>query len=313
MLLLRLFGMLRGELKIFVRRLPIVILVALGLVMGGGVRAQSPCTGLEDCLKDLKSQDVSKKSGAIFMLGTLKNRRATPALVDLLKEERDSGVRLSAVKAIGSLRDPSAVPVLADFLDDKDLQLDAVKALVQIANKPAVEALIQGLKHPEVQVAAAQGLGTIADPSAKPALIALFRQAEDGRVRGVSALAVQRINSIWGPSEEEMGIPIYPKSEFIPNAGGEWVFVSKDPLPKVSDFFKKRLKRTPLSFQDFKKKYEHGFGEAKEGSPSNKPSLIFVAQEQRFEGKTYPAKLIFLQTTKKETEIKIFNAVGGPD
>lgn len=313
MLLLRLFGMLRRNQKIFIRRLLVIVVVGAWLVLGGEVRAQSSCVTLEECLKDLNSPDSSQKSGAIFMLGNLKDKRATPALLEVLKKDRDSGIRLSAVKAIGYLRDPAAVAALTGFLDDKDLQLDAVKALVKIANKPAVAALIQGLKHPEVQVAAAQGLGEIADPASKPALIALFRQAEDGRVRGVSALAVQRINSIWGPSEEEMGLPLYPKSEFIPNARGEWVFVSKDPLPKVSDFFKKRLKRTPLSFQDFKKKYESGFGEAKEGTPSNKPNIVFVAQEQRFEGKTYPAKLIFLQTTKKETEIKIFNAVGAPD
>lgn len=299
--------------KIFVRRVSIAIIVAAWLVMGGEVRAQSPCTGLEDCLKDLKSQDISKKSGAIFMLGNLKDKRATPELVSLFKQDPDPNIRLSVIKAIGAIRDPGGVPALGEALEDEDLRKDAVDALVKIRNKPAVDALVRSLKYPEIQVAAAQGLGEIADPSSKPALIALFRQTEDGRVRGVSALAVQRINSIWGPSEEEMGIPLYPKSEFIPNAGGEWVFVSKDPLPKVSDFFKKRLKRTPLSFQDFKKKYENGFGEAKEGSPSNKPSLIFVAQEQRFEGKTYPAKLIFLQTTQKETEIKIFNAVGGPD
>ncbi|MBI3812784.1 MAG: HEAT repeat domain-containing protein [Nitrospirae bacterium] len=301
------------KLKIRVRRFPIAIIVAAWLITSAGVRAQSPCAGLEDCLKDLKSQDASRKSGAIFILGTLKDRRATSALVDLLKQDRDPGIRLSVIKAVGFLREPSAVPVLAELLDDQELQSDAVRALVQIANKPAVEALIQGLKHPEIQVAAARGLGEIADPSSKPALIALFRRTEDGRVRGVSAMAVQRINSIWGPSEEEMGLPLYPKSEFIPNARGEWVFVSKDPLPKVSDFFKKHLKTTPLSFQDFKKKYENGFAEAKEGTPLNQPNLIFVAQEQRFEGRTYPAKLIFLQTNQKETEIKIFNAVGAPD
>ncbi|MBI3995505.1 MAG: hypothetical protein HY349_05975, partial [Nitrospirae bacterium] len=113
--------------------------------------------------------------------------------------------------------------------------------------------------------------------------------------------------------EEEMGIPLYPKSEFIPNARGEWVFVSKDPLPKVSDFFKKQLKKPPMSFKDFKKKYEDGFGETEEGSPSNKPSLIFVAQEQQFQGRNYPAKLIFLQVKKQETEIMIFNALGASD
>jgi hypothetical protein len=205
------------------------------------------------------------------------------------------------------------VPVLAPLLDDKDLQSDAVKALVRIANKPAVDALIQSLKHPGVQAAAIRGLGEIADPSAKPALMALLRETKDGRIRGVSTLAIQRINSIWGPSEEEMGLPLYPKSEFIPNARGEWVFVSKDPLPKISDFFKQHLRKPSMSFEAFKKKYETGFGEAKEGAPSNQPDLVFVTQEQRFEGKTYPEKMIFLQTNKNETEIKIFNAIGAAD
>jgi len=281
--------------------------------LAGLAIAQSPCIGLEDCLKDLKSPDASKKSGAIFMLGTLKDKRATPALVELLKEERDFEVRSSAVKAVGALHDPKAVPVLAGLLDDKGLQQDAIDSLVKIADKSAVEALIQGLKHPEIQVAAVRGLGEIADPSAKPALRTLWRQSDNERVRGLCVLAIQRINSIWGPTDEEMGIPRYPKSEFMPNARGEWIFFSEDPLPKVSDFFKKHLKKDPLTFQGFQERYESELGETKEGIPFNQPNLIFVAEEQQFQGRHYPAKLIFLQANKSETEIKIFKAIGGPD
>jgi hypothetical protein len=247
------------------------------------------------------------------MLGILKDKRATPALMEILGEEHDFEVRSSAVKAIGALKDPMAVPVLADLLDHKDLQLDAIDALVKIADRSAVEALIQGLKHPEIQVAAVRGLGEIADPSAKPALTALWRQTDNERVRGLSGLAIQRINAIWGPTEKEMGIPRYPKSEFMPNARGEWIFVSEDPLPKVSDFFKRHLKKEPLTFQVFQIRYENELGETKEGIPSNPPNLIFVAEEQKFLGKNYPAKLIFLQRNKAETEIKIFKAIGGPD
>ena len=281
--------------------------------LAGLALAQSPCVGLEGCLKDLKSPDASKKSEAIFMLGTLKDRRATPALVELLKEEQNSEVRSSAVKAVGALRDPRAVPVLAGLLDDKGLQQDAIDALVKIADKSAVEALIQSLKHPEIQVAAVRGLGEVADPSAKPALRALWRQTDDERVRGLCVLAIQRINSIWGPTDDEMGIPRYPRSEFMPNAGGEWIFVSEDPLPKVSDFFKKQLKKEPLTFQGFQERYESELGESKEGMPFRQPNLIFVAEEQKFQGRNYPAKLIFLQANKNETEIKIFKAIGGPD
>ncbi|MBI3611278.1 MAG: HEAT repeat domain-containing protein [Nitrospirae bacterium] len=304
--------MLRRNRRFSLRAL-ILIVVSLCLMTGGAVRAQTPCMGLDDCLQDLKSSDATARSGAIFMLGNLKDKRATPALVELFKEARDPGVRLSAIKAIGSLKDPAAVPVLTESLEDKDLQQDAVRALVKIANKPAVLALIRGLKNEDVRTAAAQGLGEIADPSAKEPLLKLFHETADERVKGVSALAIQRINSIWGPSEREMGVPWYPKAEFIPNTRGEWVFISKDPLERVSDFFKKHLKKSPLSFPAFKKRYENGFTETQEGVPANQPGLIFVAQEQEFQGRKYPAKLIFLQVSQKETEIKIFNAAGAPD
>lgn len=247
------------------------------------------------------------------MLGNLKDKKATPALVALLKNEDDPNLRLSALRAISSIGDPAAVQALTDLLGNKDIQQEVVRALVKIGNKTAVEALIGGLKHAEIQLAAARGLGEIADPSSKQALIALIRHSSDERVRGVSALAIQRINSIWGPSEEEMGIPIYPRSEFIPNVQGEWIFVSKDPLPKISDFFQRRLHKTPLTFQDFKKEYENGFGEDNGGAPKKRPKFIFVAAEQQFQGRKYPAKLIFLQAEKGETEIRIFNARGPSD
>lgn len=281
--------------------------------LAGLAAAQPPCNGLEGCLKDLKSPDASKKSEAIFMLGTLKDKRATPALVEVITEERNFEIRSSAVKAVGFLRDPRAVPVLAVLMNNRALQQDAIDALVKIGDPSAVNALVQGLKHPEVQVAAVRGLGEIADPSAKPALKALWRQTDNERVRGLCVLAIQRINSIWGPTEAEMGIPRYPKSEFIPNARGEWIFVVEDPLPKVSDFFKRHLKKEPLTFQSFKEKYENKLGGTRKGLPFNRSNLIFVAQEQEFQGRHYPAELIVLQTNSNETQIRIFKAIGPPD
>jgi len=246
------------------------------------------------------------------MLGNMKDKRATPALVAIIKEEGSPELRMSALRAISAIRDPAAVQALTDLLGDKNLQQEVVQALVKIGNTTAVEALMEGLKQPNVQLAAARGLGEIADPSAKPALLRLIRESNDERVRGVSILAVQRINSIWGPTEQEMGIPKYPQSEFMPNAQGEWIFVSKDPLPKITDFYRSRLKKPALTFQEFEKKYEKGIGESEDGAPSDNPNVIFVAKEQQFEGHLYPEKLIFLQKGKGETEIRIFHAAG-PD
>ncbi len=293
---------------------PWAILILLGAWLPSGVvSAQSWCVGFEECLNDLAQEDSARKSAAIFVLGTLKDRRATPSLLEVLKNDSRPEIRQSTVKALGFLNDPVAVPALAESIYDPSLRHDAVRALVKVGNKPAVEALLKGLKDNEVQIAAAQGLGEIADPSAKPALVSLLRKTKDERLHGVVAIAIQRINAIWGPSEEEMGIPQYPKSEFIPNAKGEWVFHSEDSIGKVSDFFQKRLRKEPLNFQVFKQRYETGFDESKEGVPRNNPSLIFVAREQKFGGKVYPAQMIFLQETRKQTEIKIFTALGGKE
>ena len=312
MLRLRLFGLL-SAVRIRRHRLRIRLVLVLWLVLGGLAGAQVPCADFNDCLKGLKSKDISKKAGAVFMLGTLKDRRATPVLIDLVKSDRDPDVRRSALFAIGSLKDPASVPALAGFLSDKHLRGDAVKALVRIGDKSSVKVLIKGLKNKKLQLAASRGLGEIADPSAKPALMALFKRTRDARVRGVTAVAISRINSIWGPSAKEIGFPIYPGAKFIPNESSDLVYRSNDPVSKISDFYKMKLKKSPLTFRDFKKRYETRLGETQRGQPSDRPSLIFVTEEQSFQGRKYPAKMILLQKKRRSTEIKIYRTIGARD
>jgi hypothetical protein len=276
-------------------------------------RAQHPCSGFENCLATLRSNDPSARAGAVFILGNLKDRRAAPALMDLLEKESSREVRFSTVRALGSISDPVAVPVLSKMLKDDDLRTEAVKALVRIGGPSAITALVEALQDRDVQLAVVQGLGEIADPAAKPHLIALYRSTGDERIRGLALMAIHRIQSVWGPTEAEMGLPIYPGSEFIPNARAEWIFATKDPLSKVSTFYQQRLKQPPLSFEAFRKKHESGFGESKAGLPANRPALIFIVEEQLFQGRSYPSKLIFLKNSSRETEIQIFDALGSGD
>ena len=46
-------------------------------------QAQSSCNTLTECLKSLKSDNEAKKSGAIFTLGRLGDKRAVPALIQV--------------------------------------------------------------------------------------------------------------------------------------------------------------------------------------------------------------------------------------
>jgi len=276
--------------------------------------AQQPCGGLADCLEHLRSSDTATQTGAVFVLGTLKDRRAIPALLEIMEGDSKPEVRLSVIQALGSIGDPASVPAISKTLrEDPKVQREAVKALVKIGGKPAIEALVEALNQEETRLAAVQGLGEIADPEAKPSLLALYRKTNDERIRGLAAIAIYRIRSVWGPTEAEMGLPIYPRSEFVPNARAEWIFATKDPVTQVSAFYRQHLKKPPMTFEVFKKKHESRLGESEDDLPTHKPEVIFVVEEQLFQGRPYPSKLIFLWTARKETEIQIFDALGEGD
>jgi hypothetical protein len=286
-----------------------LLTAALAAVLtAAGVRAQPACDGLSNCLEVLQSDDKATKIGAIISLATLKNKNATAPLLEVVKNAGDFEVRRSAVRALGVIKDPQAIAPLTAYVRDGAIGRDAVDSIVKIGGKPAVRALIGALTVQPMQVAVAQGLGELGDPASKPALLKLYKTTKDDRTRGVAALALQRIRAIWGPDASEMGLPLYPKADYIPNERADWVFLTSDSLDQVASFYQKALRRPPMSFAVFRQKYEAGFGETKDGQPARIPEKIFVAEEQEFGGKKYPAKMIFLQSGK-ETEIWVVNAL----
>lgn len=289
------------------RRFLLIAVLAAALGAAAGGRAQSACDGLSNCLELLKSDDKATKIGAIISLASLKNSGATAPLLEMVQRAGDFEVRRSAVRALGVIKDPAAVDPLATYVRDGAIGRDAVDAIVRIGGKPAVRALIGALSIQPMQVPVAQGLGELADPEAKPALLKLYKTVKDGRTRGVAALALQRIRAIWGPDASEMGLPLYPKADYIPNERADWIFLTSDSLDQVATFYEQALRRPAMSFAVFRQKYEAGFGETKDGQPARIPEKIFIAEEQEFGGKKYPAKMIFLQAGK-ETEIWVLKA-----
>ena len=308
MLLLRLLRMLRT-----------ISVWSIGIILIGGMlllspmissQAQSSCSTLSECLKDLKSDDAPTKSSAIFRLGRLRDKRAVPPLVELLKKDSRPEIQVSTVRALGLIGDPSAITALSGSLKNRKLQDEAVKALIRIGGKPAVNAFVKALKSEKTQLAGLQGLSETGDQDTKRHILSVYRNATDERIRGIASIALHRIRSRWGPTEEEMGLPIYPMAKYYPNARAEWIFTTGDSVNKVVGFYQERLEKKPMKFKMFKQKHESGFTESKEGLPPDKPDMIFVVEEQRFEGKSYPSKLIFLRSKTRETEIQVFHAVG---
>src|SRR4030042_267341 len=102
-------------------------------------------------------------------------------------------VRLSAIKALGELRDVRAVGSLIAVLRDESCGCTAANALVKIG-KTSVEPLIAALKDgsPIVRRNAVKALGGISDPNAVKPLVAALKD-EDSIVRGNAATALGQI------------------------------------------------------------------------------------------------------------------------
>jgi HEAT repeat protein len=106
-------------------------------------------------------------------LGSLGDPSALPVLVNLLRDPQPL-VRAAAVRALGTFADPSTVDPLTRALSDADwhVRWEAADILGRLKNRsasPALQAALQDA-HWYVRRAAAEALGKIGDPSAAAAL-----------------------------------------------------------------------------------------------------------------------------------------------
>jgi cyclophilin family peptidyl-prolyl cis-trans isomerase/HEAT repeat protein len=110
-----------------------------------------------------------------YALQRVDDKRALPALLTLAKS-RGAYTRGFAVKGLGAVKDPSAVPLLIPMLDPTNpasgVTLEAVRALGSIADKRAVDPLMKlartntlpvMLRADALRAAAASGLDTTQD------------------------------------------------------------------------------------------------------------------------------------------------------
>ncbi|MEA2251180.1 MAG: hypothetical protein QOG70_1422 [Solirubrobacteraceae bacterium] len=122
-----------------------------------------------------------------------------PPRVEALVRElnaADDGVRDRAARALGDLRDPRAIPALAEAVSrDGTAVRGAVWALTQFDDERLVAPLVAALSHSDAtaRALAAGKLAELGDPEAVPALVRALRADDDAHVREEAARALGRL------------------------------------------------------------------------------------------------------------------------
>jgi len=133
---------------------------------------------------------------AIKSLGMLKAPEAVPLLVEALYYA-DAVLRRTAAESLGQIGKPDAVgPLVAALGDDTaDVRLAVIRALGAIGNAEATSPLMDQLKKEEAEIraAAASALGQIGSMEAASALVEMLRLDDEPQVRIAAAGALGRV------------------------------------------------------------------------------------------------------------------------
>ncbi|MBN1169968.1 HEAT repeat domain-containing protein [Candidatus Micrarchaeota archaeon] len=121
-------------------------------------------------------------------LGRIKDARALPALINIVKNKK-SKIRANAALSLGLIGDRMAVPALMAAYRENNVDLQKIIALTlgEIKDNRSVPLLVEALKHEDVNVRlmAAHSLGKIGDKSVVPVLIEAM---ENGNTYAIEAL-----------------------------------------------------------------------------------------------------------------------------
>ncbi len=135
-----------------------------------------------------RNDDPMVRRYLTVVLGNLRDRKATPLLVDALND-RDSETRIYALWALGEVRDPASLPALAKAAvdDDSGVRKMAVYALGELGTAGAVPALVAALNDqvPDVRFNAAIALSRFGDQRALPTLRQMLDRGSLDHVPGM--------------------------------------------------------------------------------------------------------------------------------
>jgi HEAT repeat protein/energy-coupling factor transporter ATP-binding protein EcfA2 len=154
-------------------------------------------------IRILKSDpEISVRSGAALYLGCIGDSRVVPVLTEVLFQDAQEIVRVSAVNALGRLQDRSAINAIIRSLQDNDYVCEAAIRAIRVLN--AAEALpsIRKLAHCKViniRREAILTLGFIGDSKDLPYLYKTLQDKEFS-IRLRAAYALSQLNNRKGAS-----------------------------------------------------------------------------------------------------------------
>ncbi len=154
-------------------------------------------------VKALGHDDPAIRAAAARVIGRLQVTTAGDALIAAVND-RTSLVRDAAMRALGAIREPSAVPALTEqltYYGTGDGALAALDALARIASPPSVPVFKAHLhdRNPLFRRAAAEGLGRTGDTSDLAALQEAAGNDTSPEARAAMAFALQKLGQHYIP------------------------------------------------------------------------------------------------------------------
>lgn len=163
----------------------------------------------------LDNEDADFRAGAARILGKMQCSKAIEYLINLLND-KDFGVRIWAVKALGDIRNPVALGPLIELLgkidkNDFSLRSSTVKAIGKIGGSKAVSPLMEALndKFDWVRTEAAKALGNIKDPKAIDPLINALQKIRSSSIASSDIISI--INALGKFKDKKAINPLMDK------------------------------------------------------------------------------------------------------
>ena len=159
----------------------------------------------------LKHPDPGMVSVAAQALSELRDARAVEPLMTILANAEHGVFRMGTIQTLGVLKDPRAIALLTEQLDDSSVQVRriATEALGEIEDRGAIAPLLKMLndQSAEVRWAAADALGSIGDASVADSLISIIGKGRIWARRMVRVL--DRLDANWREREATLQIETY--------------------------------------------------------------------------------------------------------
>ncbi len=166
---------------------------------------------VEPLVEALEHQDPGMVSAAALALGELRDTRAVEPLMTILAHAEHGVFRMGTIQTLGVLKDPRAIALLTEQLDDSSVQVRriATEALGEIGDRGAIAPLLKMLndQSAEVRWAAADALGSIGDASVADSLISIIGKGRIWARRMVRVL--DRLDTNWREREAALQIETY--------------------------------------------------------------------------------------------------------